>query len=221
MITLERASSVVALSVESTAVELTPNATAAEQLEEVRHTVQGLAAEDADFRAALLDAPAETITELIKQNSLGSFELPRHLEVTVFHDTPTLVHVVVPSINKVGHLNSELAQLARALDSDSELLSALRQSPQATLESFIKELNGSSLEIPAGAAVRVVLEDSQQLCIVVASPQRSALGTLTDDEFRGAGVGVFCMSPGGTCGCNSDGCSSDKCSSCKTCCSSG
>jgi hypothetical protein len=157
----------------------------AEHLEELRATMQDMAADDAQLRGSLLRDPKGTVAELVRLNSSGLYEMSESLEVTVLQDSEKVVNIVIPSLDKIDGMKGEIAEFARALDSDPKLLAALQASPRETIEAFMKGLGGERVELPADKAIKVFIEQSDQLYIVV--PGNSAeLGDMVTDHEIGA-----------------------------------
>jgi hypothetical protein len=140
---------------------------AAGQLEELRTTVQNIAAEDAQLRAALLNDSKGTVSELVRLNTEGVYEVSDSLNVIVLEDSDKVLNIVIPSIDKIEGMEGEIAEFARALSADPKLLAALKASPRETIEDFMESIDGEDLELPTDRAIKVVIEQSDELCIVL------------------------------------------------------
>lgn len=140
---------------------------ALEQLEDLRASVQTIAAIDTEFRAALVQNPRETIAALIAMNSGGAYELPKGLDVVVLEETPGATFVVVPSPDKVEGSQSELARLSREVASDPQLREALKLSPAETLQEQVDENGEPLIMIPPDHVIKIFCEDAGEILFVV------------------------------------------------------
>lgn len=155
----------------NTEVQPALSATAA-HLESLRTEAITLAVTDSSFREALLRAPHEALSALIRSNSEGSYTLSKGVEVITLEDSPKLIHIVIPSADKAETATGELAALALALQSDPKLAADLMRSPRETLERFITSHRGSELGLPQEVELKVIIEEPGQL--VVAVPEASS-----------------------------------------------
>jgi hypothetical protein len=153
------------------------------QLEELRAIIQSIAAEDATVRASLVRDPNGTVSELIRLNTQGVYELSDSINVQVFRDSESTLNIVIPSSDKVEGIGGDIAEFSRALESDPNLRSAFDAAPRETLEQFMRDGEGGNFDLPSDKEINVVVEQCDQLCVVLSEGTGTRLDLVADSEI--------------------------------------
>lgn len=169
------------------------------QLDDLRASVQMIAATDKEFRTALLHNPRETVAMLVEMNSGGAYELQKGLDVVVLEEGPGATFVVIPSPDKVEGSESELARLSREVAIDPQLREALKRAPAETLQEFAIEHARQLSMLSADHGIKVFCEDAGEILFVIPAAGPTSAASIAAEELLPSGE-IVCGSAG-TCQC--------------------
>jgi hypothetical protein len=139
-----------------------------EKLEQLRMTVQEMAATDTAFRDALLTDARVAITEVIQRDFDSRYQIPKALLVAAIDDTNRTCYLVIPSSDKAACARTELEKLSLDLAVDPEFRKALHFSPSTALKEFKCERGGRiSQVLNDSREPQIIFEDIDEFLIWV------------------------------------------------------
>ena len=181
-----------------------------DQLEALRPLAQLAASQDSNFRQELLANPTAALQGMIRDQFGPGLSMPEGLSVRVLAEATDKNYVIVPSLDKVEGLDTQVANFARAIHADPALRDSFQATPAETVACFLRE-GGVDAELPRN--VTPVLEGSNELFLSVPMSQFTVGDWIDDKEFNAPKGPQLFHSPTATCTCTSDGCTSDTCNS--------